>query len=199
MRFWISASVRRGRRIADTSGILVASVVRLHCRLHSKFMQVLQAGIHKLILLELEADLVNTVAKQAGFESRVKDSPRSIQLELTAAGRQSPLLLTHAADPANLGWFSRCQFYVDGRTGAIMQTPMQLANQLDRGGKPQSQAVRLTITKELPASYRLPGKQPLTEQVLYALLYNFLNALTKTGVAVCGASIVKPLAGRTES
>ena len=80
----------------------------------------------------------------------------------------------------------------------MMQTPMQLANQLDRVGKPQSQAVRLTITKELPASYRLPGKQPLTEQVLYALLYNFLNALTKTGVAVCGASIVKPLAGRTE-
>jgi hypothetical protein len=45
----------------------------------------------------------------------------------------------------------------------------------------------------------LPGKQPLTEQVLYALLYNFLNALTKTGVAVCGGSIVKPLMGRTEA
>jgi hypothetical protein len=88
---------------------------------------------------------------------------------------------------------------VDGRTGTIMQTPMTLANQLDRAGKPQAYSVRLTITKELPASYRLPGKQPLTEQVLYALLYNFLNALTRTGVAVCGASIVKALAGRTES
>ena len=79
-----------------------------------------------------------------------------------------------------------------------MQTPITLANQLDRAGKPSAHAVRLTITKELPASYRLPGKQPLTEQVLYQLLYNFLNALTKTGVAVCGASVVKALAGRTE-
>ena len=162
-------------------------------------MQVLQAGEHKFIFLELDAETVTNVAKQAGFDIKIKDGSRMLSAELTAFGRQSPLLLFDAADPANLGWFSRCQFYVDGRTGAIMQTPMQLANQLDRGGKPQSQAVRLTITKELPASYRLPGKQPLTEQVLYALLYNFLNALTKTGVAVCGASIVKPLAGRTES
>src|SRR5260370_31305730 len=104
MRFWISASVRRGRNISDTSGILKASIGSLHCELHSKFMQVLQAGTHKLILLELEADLVNSVAKQAGFESRVKDSPRSIQLELTAAGRQGPLLRFDAADPADLAW-----------------------------------------------------------------------------------------------
>jgi len=94
-------------------------------------------------------------------------------------------------------------FYYEHSPAAAQESAFRrhiaLANQLDRGGKPQSQAVRLTITKELPASYRLPGKQPLTEQVLYALLYNFLNALTKTGVAVCGASIVKPLAGRTEA
>src|SRR5947207_6884335 len=161
-------------------------------------MQVLQAGSHKLIYLELEPEMIATLAKQAGFETKARESERLIHLDLSAPSRQGPMLLFDAADPANLGWFSRCQFYVDGRTGAVMQTPMQLANQLDRGGKPQSQAVRLTITKELPASYRLPGKQPLTEQVVYALLYNFLNALTKTGVAVCGASIVKPLAGRTE-
>jgi hypothetical protein len=69
---------------------------------------------------------------------------------------------------------------------------------MDRAGKPYAYSIRLTITKELPASYRLPGKQPLTEQVIYALLYNFLSALTKTGVAVCGATVVRPLAGRTE-
>ena len=80
-----------------------------------------------------------------------------------------------------------------------MKTPMALANQLDRAGQPQSHALRMTITKELPATYRLPGKQPLTEQVFYALLYSYLNALTKTGVAVCGATVVKPLVGRTES
>src|SRR5579863_4876153 len=162
-------------------------------------MQVLQAGRHKLILLEIDSATVSAVAQQAGFEAKLKESPRGILLELTAEQRQSPLLLFDAADPSNLGWFSRCQFYVDGRTGMVMQTPMALANHLDRAGKPQAHSVRLTITKELPASYRLPGKKALTEQVLYNLLYNFLNALTKTGVAVCGASIVKPLAGRTET
>ena len=113
--------------------------------------------------------------------------------------RQGPLLLFDAADPANLGWFSRCQFYVDGRTGSVMQTPMTLANKRDRGGKAQLHAVRLTISKELPATFRLPGNQPLTEQVFYHLFLNFLNALTKNGVAVCGAGSVQPLAGRSET
>jgi hypothetical protein len=161
-------------------------------------MQVLQAGQHKFILLELDADTVSSVAKQAGFESRLRESPRSIMLDLTALKRQQPLLLFDAADPANLGWFSRCQFYVDGRTGGVMQTPMSVANKRDRSGKSQSNSVRLSISKELPASFRLPGKQPITEQVFYALFQNFLNALMKTGVAVCGGPIVQPLAGRTE-
>src|SRR5690348_454758 len=156
-------------------------------------MQVLQAGRHKLILLEIDSATVSVVAQQAGFEARLKESPRSILIDLTAAHRATPLLLFDASDPANLGWFSRCQFYVDGRTGSIMQTPMSLANQLDRSGRPHSHALRLNISKELPVSYRLPGKQPLTEQVLYALLYNFLNALTRTGVAVCGGAVVRPL------
>lgn len=162
-------------------------------------MQVLQAGSHKLIFLELQPELVSNIARQAGFETRTKDTPRSIQLDLTAAGRQPPLLLFDAADPANLGWFSRCQFYVDGRNGAVMQTPMTLANRRDRSGRPHHNAVRLQIAKELPATFRLPGKQPLTEQVFYALLFNFLNALTQSGVAVCGGAAVQPLAGRTES
>ena len=59
--------------------------------------------------------------------------------------------------------------------------------------------MRLAISKELPATFRLPGKQPLTEQVFYHLLLNFLQALTKTGVAVCGGGVVQPLAGRSES
>ena len=162
-------------------------------------MQVLQAGQHKLIFLELDTEEVTNTAKQAGFESRLKDSPRSMLLDLTAAGRQGPLLLFDAADPANLGWFSRCTFYVDGRTGCVMQTPMTLSNKRDRGGRPQPNSIRLTISKELPASFRLPGRQPITEKVFYALLYNFLQALTKNGVAVCGGSVVQPLAGRTEN
>jgi len=161
-------------------------------------MQVLQAGDHKFIFLELDTETITNVARQAGFEIKLQDNPRTVSVDLTAAGRQAPLLLFDAADPANLGWFSRCQFYVDGRSGAVMQTPISLANQLDRAGKLCSQGVRLNILKELPASFRLPGKQPLNEQVFYALLYNFLNALTKTGVAICGGAVVRPLAGRAE-
>jgi hypothetical protein len=161
-------------------------------------MQVLQAGQHKLIFLELDVDLVSNIAGQAGFESKCKDGGRSLVLELTVSGRQAPLLLFDASDPANLGWFSRCQFYVDGRTGQVMQTPITLANKRERSGKASRTAVRISISKELPASFRLPGKQPLTEQVLYALLFNFLNALSKSGVAVCGGSVVEPLAGRSE-
>jgi hypothetical protein len=162
-------------------------------------MQVLQAGQHKLIYLELQPEMVVSIAKQAGFEIRTKDGQRSIQLDLNIPGREAPLLLFDAADPANLGWFSRCQFYIDGRTGAVMQTPLIVANKRDRGGHAQRNSVRLAISKELPASFRLPGKQPLTEQSFYALLFTFLTALMKHGVAVCGTGVVEPLAGRTET
>ena len=161
-------------------------------------MQVLTAGQHKLIFLELEGELVSNIAKQAGFESKLKDSPRNMTLELTAQGRQAPLLLFDAADPANLGWFSRCQFYVDGTSGAVLQTPIQLANQRDRSGRALPYSVRLQINKELPASFRLPNKAPVTEQTVYSVLFNFMNALLNTGVGVCGGPVVQALAGRTE-
>jgi hypothetical protein len=45
----------------------------------------------------------------------------------------------------------------------------------------------------------MPGKQPVSEQVVYAVFFNLLNALLKTGVGVCGGPIVRPLAGRTET
>ena len=162
-------------------------------------MQVLQAGQHKLIYLEVQAEMVASIARQAGFDTKARDGQRMLQLDLSVPGRQAPLLLFDAADPANLGWFSRCQFYVDGRSGTVMQTPITLANKRDRGGRAQLNAVRLSIAKELPATFRLPGKQPLTEQVFYALLLDFLNALFKTGVAVCGGGAIQPLAGRTET
>jgi hypothetical protein len=162
-------------------------------------MQVLQAGQYKLIYLELQPEMIASIARQAGFEIRTKDGQRTIQLDLNVPGEQAPLLLFDASDPANLGWFSRCQFYVDGRSGSVMQTPITLANKRDRSGHAQRNSLRLAISKELPASFRLPGKQPLTEPVFYHLLSNFLTALTKTGVAVCGGGVVQPLAGRTES
>src|SRR5512144_2466859 len=127
-------------------------------------MQVLQAGRHKLLLLELDPEFIENIARQAGFEFKLEDQERRVVLELSAEDRQAPLLLFDAADPANLGWFSRCQFYVDGRSGLVMQTPLTLANKRDRVGKTSRNAVRIGISKELPASFRLPGKQPLTEQ-----------------------------------
>ena len=162
-------------------------------------MQVLQAGRHKLIYLELQPEVVASVARQAGVESRTKDGERSIQMDLSASDRDAPLLLFDASDAANLGWFSRCQFYVDGRSGAVHQTPMTLANKRDRRGKLNVNAVRLTICKELPSDYRLPGNQPMNEALFYNVLFNFLSGLLKTGVALCGSGSVMPLAGRTET
>jgi hypothetical protein len=162
-------------------------------------MQVLQAGRHKLILLEIDTATISAVAQQSGFEARIKDHDRHMTMELNATERETPLLLFDASDPANLGWFSRCQFYIDGRTGGVMQTPLSVANKRDRAGRSLANSIKVRIAKELPATYRLPGKQPLTEQVLYMMLNNFLQALTRTGVAVCGGSAVQPLAGRTEA
>jgi hypothetical protein len=162
-------------------------------------MQVIQAGSHKLILLELDSDFIANIAKQAGFDYKVEDGARSLSMELATADRQAPLLLFDAADPGNLGWFSRCTFYVDGSTGAVLQTPILVANQRDRSGRALPHAIKVQITKELPVSFRMPNKQPVSEQVVYAVLYNFLNALVSTGVGVCGGSVVKPLAGRSVS
>src|SRR6266851_4453269 len=160
-------------------------------------MQVLKAGADKLLLLELDTEFIENIARQAGFEYRLEDQSRRVVIDLNAQGRQAPLLLFDAADPANLGWFSRCQFYVDGRSGAVLQTPIQIANQRDRQGKALPNSVRLQINKELPAFFRMPNKAAVTEQVVYSVLYNFLNALTNTGVGVCGGTVVQPLAGRT--
>lgn len=161
-------------------------------------MQVLQAGDYKLIFLELDPEMVAHIARQCGYQASVEDGPRSITVQLTAA-RQAPLLLFDAADAANIGWFSRCHFYVDGNSGAVLQTPFSVANVRDASGRVMGHALRLQIAKELPATFRLPGKQPLTEQSIYGVLAAFLNALMKTGVGVCGGLVVQPLAGRQAS
>jgi hypothetical protein len=162
-------------------------------------MQVLDAGPNKYLMLELDPEFIGNIARQTGFEFKIDDQPRVLSLDLTAAGRQAPLLLFDAADPGNLGWFSRCQFYVDGTSGAVLQTPLSLGNQRDRAGRAVPHAIRVQITKELPGTFRMPGRQPINEQVVYAVLYNLLSALLNTGVGVCGGPTVKPLAGRTEN
>ena len=162
-------------------------------------MQVLEAGSNKYLLLELDPEFVGNIARQAGFEFKIDDQQRVLSLDISATDRQAPLLLFDAADPGNLGWFSRCQFYVDGKSGAVLQTPLWLANQRDKNGRALPHAVRLQIAKELPGTFRMPGRQPVTEQVVYAVLFNLLNALLNTGVGVCGGPIIKPLAGRSEN
>lgn len=162
-------------------------------------MQVLEAGADKYLLLEIEPESVANIARQVGFEIKIDDGARVMSLELSASDRQAPLLLFDAADPGNLGWFSRCQFYVDGQSGNVLQTPMSLANQKDKRGRALANSVRIQIAKELPGTFRMPGRQPVNEQVVYAVLFNLLNALLNTGVGVCGGPTVKPLAGRTEN
>jgi hypothetical protein len=151
-----------------------------------------------MIRLEMEPEVLLSIAKQAGFDCKLDDGKRTWGLELSVPNREAPLLLFDAADPANLGWFSRCQFYVDGHNGSVLQTPISVANQKDRSGRVVPTAVRVQLSKELPANFRLPGKNPVTEQMVYAVLYNFLTALMNTGVGICGGPSVKPLAGRTE-
>jgi hypothetical protein len=159
-------------------------------------MQVLQAGERKLVLLELDTETVENILKQAGVQHRIVDSPRSMSIDVLATDRSAPLLLFDASDPGNLGWFSRCQFYVDGTSGTVLQTPIALSNLRDQQGRTLNNSVHLQIAKELPASFRLPGKQPVNEQMVYAVLYNFLNALLNTGVGLCGRAVIQPLTGR---
>ena len=161
-------------------------------------MQVLQAGTEKYLLLELDQELIQNIASQASFECRIQESPRAFTVDVTAVDRQAPLLLFDAADPGNLGWFSRCQFYVDGASGAVLQTPIAIANLRDRGGAVVPHGIRVQIVKELPARFRLPGRQNVTEQVIYGVFYNLLHALQNVGVGLCGGPSVKALAGRGE-
>src|SRR6202161_3010482 len=123
-------------------------------------MQVLEAGINKYLLLEIDPEFVGNIARQAGFEFKIDDDRRVLSLDLSATDRQAPLLLFDAADPGNLGWFSRCQVYVDGKSGSVLQTPLSLANKRDISGRAMPHAVRLQIAKELPGTFRMPGRQP---------------------------------------
>lgn len=161
-------------------------------------MQLLQAGRHRLVLLEYDLETLASVAQQTEFQVEIDETPRAVILDIWTEKRQIPLLLFDAAEPANLGWFSRCQFYVDGATGNVLQTPISVGNKRDRAGNLLPDALRVRLAKEVPADFRLPGKQPLNEQVVYGLLFNLLQAFQQVGVAVCGGPVFRPLSGRRE-
>lgn len=161
-------------------------------------MQFVQAGPHKMVLLEYDQDVLSQIARQAGFRFQISESERAIFMDLEAENRKLPLLLFDASEPSNAGWFSRCQFYVDGLSGHVLQTPISLSNKRDPLGRIQPESLKLRLSKELPPSFRLPGRQAVSEPVIYGLLYNFMTALTQTGVAVCGGPVFLPLSGRRE-
>ena len=47
-----------------------------------------------------------------------------LDLLAAGAGQGSPLLLLTRGETSNLDSSSRCQFYVDGESGAAVQTPI---------------------------------------------------------------------------
>lgn len=161
-------------------------------------MQLLQAGTHRLVLLEYDLEALASVAQQTDFQVEIQETTLAVTMDIWTEKRQVPLLLFDAAEPANLGWFSRCQFYVDGATGNVLQTPISVGNKRDRSGNLLPDALRVRLAKEVPADFRLPGKQALNEQVVYGLLFNLLQALQQVGVAVCGGPVFQPLSGRRE-
>jgi hypothetical protein len=161
-------------------------------------MQLLQAGTHRMVLLEYDLEALTSVAQQTDFQVEIQETARAVILDIWTEKRQVPLLLFDAAEPANLGCFSRCQFYVDGATGNVLQTPISVGNKRDRSGNLLPSALRLRLAKEVPMNFRLPGKQALNEQVVYGLLFNLLQAFQQVGVAVCGGPVFQPLSGRRE-
>jgi len=157
-------------------------------------MRIVQAGDQQLLSLEPEREVLEDLVSQAGFNCKIEESDRQVVLEVSPASPSDPILLFDAVQPANLGWFSRCQFYVDGFSGAVLQTPLRIANCRDAKGKPLHR-LRIAVSTELPTSYRVPGHDQVSEQIVYTVLYNLLVALRETGVAVCGGTGVEPLAG----
>ena len=161
-------------------------------------MQLLQAGKHRLLLLEYDTEQLAQICQQAGFAVSIEETSLALTLDLTATERQVPLLVFDAAEPANLGWFSRCQFYIDGATGNVLQTPISVGNKRGPRGQLELEGVRLRLAKELPPGFKLPGRQVVSEQVIYGLLFNLLSAMLQAGVAVCGRGVFRPLHGRRE-
>ena len=147
-------------------------------------------GPHKLLLLELDREFIENIARQAGFEFRFEEESRRVLLDLNAETRQAPAAAVRrrrSPAPTSVGFRAASSMWM-ALAAPVLQTPIQLASQRDRSGRALPYSVRLQINKELPASFRLPNKAPVTEQTVYSVLFNFLNALLNTGVPECAAA-----------
>jgi hypothetical protein len=157
-------------------------------------MRIIQAGDQELIGLEPQREVLENLVSEAGYDCQIQENGRQVVLELRPSSPNDPLLLFDAGHAANLGWFSRCQFYVEAVSGRVLQTPFTLANCRDEEGRLE-RAVRISVSKELPVSFRVPGHEKVSEQMIYTILFNLLQALRQSGVAVCGRGGIEPLAG----
>ena len=83
-------------------------------------MRYLEAGGQRFVALEPDHEAIRSAAEQAGFNCKINEQPRQLLLEVSPSEVDEQLLLFDASEPSNLGWFSRCQFYVDGLTGAVL-------------------------------------------------------------------------------
>ena len=158
-------------------------------------MRFLEAKGREWIAIEPEQELIRSLAEKAGFVCDIVEDSRRLILEIEPASANEPLLLFDAAEPANLGWFSRCRFYVDAVSGKVLQTPLVLANCRDAEGR-LLHKLRVAVEKEVPVGFRLPGRRTVDVQMVYMLLENLLQALFDGGVAICGTGGVVPLTGR---
>ncbi len=141
-------AAQRCAAVLSAGAETVASPAWLECKWP---MQVLEAGSNKYLLLELDPESIGNIARQAGFEFQDRRPAARVVARLVGdrpAGAACCCSMPRI--PGNLGWFSRCQFYVDGKSGSVLQTPLSLANQRDRTGRTLPHAVRLQIAKELP-------------------------------------------------
>lgn len=160
-------------------------------------MRYLQAGERRLLALDPDNDMLQHLVTQAGYTCEIVAERRRISIEVVTKESSGPLLLFDASESANRGWFSRCQFYVDSVSGVVLQTPLVLSNCFD-GDELKRDRLRISVSTELPAEFRMPGKRAMSEQVVYSLIYNLLTALRETGVALCGSTGLLPLSGKTK-
>ncbi len=157
-------------------------------------MHYVEARGQKFVALEPDHATLRSLSEQAGFVCEIAELDRQLVLELRPSNPQQPFVLFDAADPVNLGWFSRCQFYADGLSGKVLQTPLTISN-IREDGRVRPDRLRVSLSTELPAGFTLPGGQTVSEQVVYSLLFNLLTALHENGVAVCGRGSVEALTG----
>ena len=134
-------------------------------------MRFVQAGSQQLIALDPDHSVIRNVVKQAGYDCTIRDEARRLVLEVRPSSPQDNLLLFDASDPANVGWFSRCQFYVDSASqGAAnphrhrkLLRPRRQATAEDSHLRAQGAAGNLPVArpaKRQRAGGLLPALQP---------------------------------------